>query len=113
MVTMMKRKILSRTTIFLAMSKLSFILAVNPFGLSVQGADAPNIIFLFTDDQAAWAVGANDSQAKTPHMDRLFKEGAHLENAFTVTPVCSPSRASLMTSRYGTEFGSIRDANRI
>jgi uncharacterized sulfatase len=105
MVTMMKRKILSRTTIFLAMSKLSFILAVNPFGLSVQGADAPNIIFLFTDDQAAWAVGANDSQAKTPHMDRLFKEGAHLENAFTVTPVCSPSRASLMTSRYGTELG--------
>lgn len=65
----------------------------------------PNIIFLFTDDQAAWAVGVNDERVKTPHMDRLFREGAHLKNAFTVTPVCSPSRASLMTSRYGSELG--------
>ena len=72
---------------------------------ALVASEPPNIIFLLTDDQAAWAVGANDSQAKTPHMDRLFHEGAHLENAFTVTPVCSPSRASLMTSRYGSELG--------
>ncbi len=72
---------------------------------ALSAAERPNIIFLFTDDQAAWAVGANDPNVKTPHMDRLFTEGAHLVNAFTVTPVCSPSRASLMTSRYGSELG--------
>ena len=85
-------------------SILAFVLIL---GGLVQGkaGEAPNIIFLLTDDQAAWAVGANDSQAKTPHMDRLFLEGAHLKNAFTVTPVCSPSRVSLMTSRYGSELG--------
>jgi uncharacterized sulfatase len=70
------------------------------------GAEKPNIVFIFTDDQASWALGASGHpHAKTPHMDRLVREGAHLVNSFTVTPVCSPSRASLMTSQYGTELG--------
>lgn len=69
-------------------------------------AERPNILFLFTDDQAPWALGLSEyPHAKTPHMDRLFQEGAYLVNAFTVTPVCSPSRASLISSRYGTEVG--------
>lgn len=69
-------------------------------------AAKPNILFLFTDDQAPWALGASGHpHARTPHMDRLVHEGAYLVNSFTVTPVCSPSRASLMTSRYGSELG--------
>src|SRR5215813_3887486 len=66
----------------------------------------PNIIFIQTDDQAAWALGASGNRdAITPNLDRFFREGAYLRNAFVSTPVCSPSRASLMTSRYGTELG--------
>jgi uncharacterized sulfatase len=38
-------------------------------------------------------------------MDKLFSEGAYLINNFTTTPVCSPSRAGLMVSKYGTEVG--------
>ncbi|MFN0112011.1 MAG: sulfatase [Blastocatellia bacterium] len=69
-------------------------------------ARRPNIIFIQTDDQAAWALGVSGNRdAYTPNLDRFFREGAYLKNAFTVTPVCSPSRASLMTSRYGTEVG--------
>ena len=69
-------------------------------------ATEPNILFIFTDDQAPWALGVSgNSLAVTPHMDRIAKEGAYLPNAYTVTPVCSPSRAALMTSRYGTEIG--------
>lgn len=69
-------------------------------------AERPNILFLLTDDQAPWAIGAaKAAPVKTPHMDSLAKEGAYLVNAFTVTPVCSPSRASLMTSRFGSELG--------
>ena len=61
---------------------------------------------LFARIALAWAVGvAGHPLAKTPHMDALFKSGAYLPNAYTVTPVCSPSRASMMTSRYGTELG--------
>ena len=73
---------------------------------SLAAADRPNIVFVYTDDQAPTAVGISGTgQLKTPHMDRLFHQGARLENSFVTTPVCSPSRAGLMTSRYGTELG--------
>ncbi len=66
----------------------------------------PNIIFIQTDDQAAWALGVSGNRdAYTPNLDRFFREGAYLKNAFVSTPVCSPSRASLITSRYGSEVG--------
>lgn len=66
----------------------------------------PNVVFIYTDDQAPWALGASGNpQAFTPNMDRLVREGAYLTNSFTTTPVCSPSRVSLITSRYGSENG--------
>ena len=67
--------------------------------LSITNAhDPPNILFIQTDDQAPWALGLAHPEVDTPHMDRLFRESAYLRNTFTVTPVCSPLRASLMTS---------------
>ena len=70
-------------------------------------AARPNILFILTDDQAPWALGlSGHPHAKTPHMDRLFNEGAYLTNSFTVTPVCSPSRASLVTGLFGSEVGT-------
>ncbi len=77
-------------------------------GATGQAAETPrqNIVFLLTDDQAPWALGlSGHPHALTPHLDELFRSGAWLTNSFTVTPVCSPSRASLMTSRYGSELG--------
>lgn len=69
-------------------------------------ADRPNIVFILTDDQAPRAAGAaGDQRFITPHIDRIFHEGAHLANSFVTTPVCSPSRAGLLASRYGTELG--------
>lgn len=68
----------------------------------------PNILFIMTDDQGPWAWSHSrraHPNARTPHMDRIAQEGAYLPNAFVATPVCSPSRAELLTSRYGTELG--------
>ncbi len=68
--------------------------------------ERPNIVFIYTDDQGPWAFGAAGcSQCKTPNVDRLARQGARLTCSFTTTPVCSPSRAGLVTSRYGTEVG--------
>lgn len=80
------------------------------FALSAAAAKSkrPNILFVFTDDQATFTVSGHPDahpHANTPNMVRLIKEGANLLNSFTVTPVCSPSRGSLMTSRYGSELG--------
>lgn len=46
-------------------------------------AKRPNILFIQTDDQAAWALGAiGNKEAHTPNLDRFFREGAYLKNAF-------------------------------
>ncbi|QDU81654.1 Choline-sulfatase [Polystyrenella longa] len=75
------------------------------FNSTGDAAEQPNILFIFSDDHAAWAVGAaGDPHAKTPNMDRIYREGATFTNAFTVTPVCSPSRAEMMTGRYGSQL---------
>lgn len=82
------------------------LLALLLAALPLAAAERPNILFIFTDDQAPWALGrSGHPYAHTPHLDELFARGAYLTNSFTVTPVCSPSRASLMTSRYGSELG--------
>lgn len=76
-------------------------------GVAAQGAaDRPNLVFLYTDDQARWSLGSyGNHEAITPNIDRLAIEGALFRNAFTTTPVCSPSRAGLFTGRYGTQVG--------
>jgi len=64
-----------------------------------------NLISIVTDDQAAWSLGCyGNKDSITPNMDRLAKEGARFANAFTVTPVCSPSRVTFMTGRWGTQM---------
>jgi choline-sulfatase len=66
----------------------------------------PNIVFIYTDDQAPWALGrSGNQQAITPNLDTLATEGIYLPNAYVTTPVCSPSRASLLTSQYAHELG--------
>lgn len=67
----------------------------------------PNIVFIMTDDQAPWAIESYRGQtdADTPNLKRLFDQSCYLPNTFVVTPVCSPSRASLAVSRYGSEVG--------
>ena len=72
----------------------------------VHADDRPNLLFIVADDQAEWAMGCSGhKEAKTPNMDRLAREGVRLTNCFTPTPVCSPSRVAILTSRYGTEVG--------
>ncbi len=71
----------------------------------------PNIVFLLADDLGWGDVGWHDSQIKTPNLDKLAAAGARLE-AFYVQPVCSPTRAALMTGRYpmrhGLQVGVVR-----
>lgn len=87
-------------TVFAALAALLF--GAGP----ALAAERLNIVSIVTDDQGAWALGCyGNRECKTPHMDRLAREGARFTNAFTVTPVCSPSRATFMTGRYGTELG--------
>ena len=75
-------------------------------GRPLPAAPRPNILFIYSDDQAWWTLGTTGNRdVQTPILDRFFTQGARLDNCFAATPVCSPARASLLTSRYGTELG--------
>ena len=64
-------------------------------------ASRPNIVFIITDDQRWDSLGITGHPvAKTPHIDRLAREGVLFENFFCATPLCSPSRASFLTGLY-------------
>jgi len=61
----------------------------------------PNIILIFTDDQGYGDLGCfGGTHVQTPVIDRLAKEGAMLTSFYVAAPVCSPSRAGLMTGCY-------------
>lgn len=66
----------------------------------------PNVILIAVDDLNDWiGVMGGHPQAQTPHMDRLAQEGLLFTNAHCQSPVCNPSRASLMTSLYPSTSG--------
>ena len=66
-----------------------------------QRPGRPNIIFIMTDDHAAHAIGAYGSRInKTPHLDRLAREGALLTSVFATNSICTPSRAAILTGQY-------------
>jgi arylsulfatase A-like enzyme len=74
-------------------------------------ASRPNILLILADDFGWGDVGFHGSEIRTPHLDRLAASGARLEQ-FYVQPVCSPTRAALMTGRYpmrhGLQVGVVR-----
>ncbi|WP_159020791.1 sulfatase-like hydrolase/transferase [Algibacter sp. L3A6] len=66
----------------------------------------PNIIFIFTDDQGWGDLGVyGHPDVKTPHLDKLAKDGMLLTQFYVGSPVCSPSRATLLTGRFAPEIG--------
>ena len=65
-----------------------------------QSNSRPNIILIITDDQGYGDLGfTGNNIIRTPNIDSLARESASMKN-FYVSPVCSPTRASLMTGRY-------------
>ncbi|MFO0930167.1 MAG: arylsulfatase [Gemmataceae bacterium] len=74
-------------------------------------ADRPNVVYFLADDLGYADVGWHGTAIRTPHLDRLAHAGARLEQ-FYVQPVCSPTRAALLTGRYpmrhGLQVGVVR-----
>lgn len=70
-------------------------------------AEPPNIVLILADDLAWGAVGYNGSFIRTPNIDRLASQGVQLTQ-FYVSPMCSPTRAGLMTGRYPLRLGMAR-----
>lgn len=87
-------------------------IAFSPTTLAAEPAKKPNIVLILADDLGRQDCGfMGGTEIKTPHLDKLAAAGAKLD-AFYVQPVCSPTRAALMTGRYpmrhGLQVGVVR-----
>ncbi len=74
------------------------------WGLALAQDSKPNIIFIMADDLGNADLGYRGSEIKTPNIDKLATEGVRMES-FYGEPVCTPSRAALMTGRYPMRHG--------
>jgi arylsulfatase A-like enzyme len=73
--------------------------------VACAGASRPNVVVIYTDDHAQWAVGSyGNKDVHTPHMDRLAVDGMRFTRGFTKA-VCSPSRAMVLTGLYSHRVG--------
>ncbi len=73
--------------------------------LAARAADnKPNIVYIVADDLGWKDVGFHGSDIKTPNLDKLAASGARLEQYYA-QPMCTPTRACLMTGRYPFRYG--------
>lgn len=81
---------------------LSLLLCLTP----LAAADRPNIVFFVADDLGQRDLGSYGSTFyETPHLDRLAAEGMRFTDAYAACPVCSPTRAALVTGKWPQRTG--------
>jgi len=82
---------------------------------AAQGAQRPNILFVFTDDHAPHAIGAYNGWLKsvnpTPNIDRLARDGMVFEDSFCTNSICGPSRAVILTGKHSHKNGFMNNGN--
>ena len=78
---------------------------LNSFGATQP--EKPNIVFILADDLGYMDIGANNPKTfyETPNINALATQGMRFTSAYAACPVCSPTRASIMTGKYPARLG--------
>ena len=83
------------------------LLASAPVVAAPAANTRPNMIFIFVDDQGYYDLGCyGASEVSTPHIDRMAGSGTRLTDYYAAAPICSPSRAGLLTGCYPARVGN-------
>ena len=79
-------------------------LLLAPF--TARAADRPNVVLILADDLGAHDVGCfGSTYYETPNIDRLASRGVRLTNAYSASPLCSPTRSSIMVGQNPARTG--------
>ncbi len=69
-------------------------------------SNRPNVVLIMTDNHGAWTLGCYGNQdIRTPHIDRLAREGMLFSRCYSSNPVCSPTRATWLTGLMPSQHG--------
>ncbi|MDX2415401.1 MAG: sulfatase [Bacteroidales bacterium] len=91
---------MKRTNSVKTLILLLLICCMIPACKLIKNDKKPNIVFFLVDDMGWKDIGANGSSFyETPHIDGLASEGVRFTQAYAASPVCSPTRASIMTGK--------------
>ena len=83
-----------------------------PCSVANAADQRPNILLIFTDDHASHALSCYGSQInRTPHFDRIAREGMLFRNCFCTNSICGPSRAVILTGKHSHLNGFLRNGN--
>lgn len=74
--------------------------------LVLSGAQMPNLVFMIADDCTYLDMEVYGGQAKTPHLNKLAKEGLKFTRCFQTAPMCSPTRHNIYTGLYPVRSGA-------
>ena len=87
-------------------SRIFGILLAMSMQPAVATAGGPNVIFILADDMGYGDLGAyGATDLRTPHLDRLAREGIKLTDNYAAAPVCTPTRVAFLTGRYQQRAG--------
>jgi len=79
---------------------------------NIASHGSPNVVLFMADSYVPQFMGIHGDEAGcTPNIDRLASDGVVFENAYCNSPLCAPSRASLLTGRFASEIGCFDNAN--
>ena len=87
------------------LDRRSFILSATGAVVAPAADAPPNVVLIYCDDLGYGDVGCYGSPIPTPNIDRLAAEGMRFTHFYSGNPVCSPSRAALLTGRYPVRAG--------
>jgi len=87
------------------LSRRDFLAGAAAASLAHGQSRSPNIVFIYCDDLGYGDIGPYGSNIPTPNLDRMAAEGVRFTQFYSANPVCSPSRAALLTGRYPTRVG--------
>ena len=91
--------------------RVILLISVFFYPLIITASDKPNVILILTDDQGFGDVGFHgNTELKTPNLDQLAKQSTEFTN-FYVQPLCTPTRAALLTGRYPERTGAVEVNN--
>ncbi len=66
---------------------------------------SPNVVLILVDDMGYGDLSSYGSKISTPNLDNMARDGVRFRQYYSASPVCSPSRASILTGRYGVRAG--------